>query len=602
MPTSYQWFISEFIPALSRTLVHSFWQGMLAALIAGLIILCTRKTSAATRYNALLLLFCSLLITVAVTFYLEMSSSAVSNTALSPAIAVDPNTSTESNSPFYADQPSFIAAVLAFVDKYSMALVSAWFLVFLFQLSRMGFGLRQIHNIRYKGIHPASSEWNEWMKKKAGELGIQPAVALLQSELAKVPVAIGYLKPIVLVPVGLLTQLSTEQAEAVLLHELAHIRRKDYLVNLLQSLVDAVFFFNPAFLWLSSLIRQEREKCCDDIVLLRTNNQNKYLEALVSFQEMNLSSTYAMAIGGKKYYLLNRVRRILTRENSRLTSKEVSSLAIGIIVIAFAFMAFKPISPKQTTQANPENKHVVSQTPLITPPTLFVQDTVPAKPQIKDQKPIQFKKIISNIVDDGENNTFQVQATAENGTVYKIRRNGNDIVGFSIDDKEIPKSEYKNYSGIMDAIEQARKKQLRHALNGQHQQHMELEHHIEALNEKLVDLDMEKQSLFGDSLIAFEPLFHHDESNVSLFNLDAENSLSSNPTIASIIKDLQLNKLIQSENNMSFSLTNTELIVNGKVQSKTMHEKFKSKYLKHPADRYKYSKEGNSTRTEINTN
>jgi bla regulator protein BlaR1 len=78
---------------------------------------------------------------------------------------------------------------------------------------------------------------------------------------------IGNLKPVILMPIGLLTALTTEEVEAILMHELAHIKRRDYLVNLLQSLMEIVFFFNPAVLWISQLIKAERENCCDDLAL-----------------------------------------------------------------------------------------------------------------------------------------------------------------------------------------------------------------------------------------------------------------------------------------------------------------------------------------------
>jgi beta-lactamase regulating signal transducer with metallopeptidase domain len=86
----------------------------------------------------------------------------------------------------------------------------------------------------------------------------------------------------------MLTTLPASEIEAILLHELAHIRRRDYLVNLLQSFSDIIFFFNPAVLWLSSLIRDERENCCDDIAIGEVKNKKQFIHALLSFQEYNL--------------------------------------------------------------------------------------------------------------------------------------------------------------------------------------------------------------------------------------------------------------------------------------------------------------------------
>src|SRR4030095_8894813 len=360
MPT-YQWLIGEFIPAISRTLLHSLWQAILAALVAGLIVACTRKTRAAIRYNALLFLFGSLITTVAITFFIELQSNSATEAAAPVTFGISNITVAMSDSSYQAGQSNFISIVFAFADKYSVLLVSTWFLFFIFQLTRMAFGLREISYIKNRKNQAPSDIWKKWIQEKSKELGIQQSVMLWQSGLTKIPLAIGYFKPVVLVPLGLLTHLSPAQAEAVLLHELAHIKRKDYLVNLIQSFVDAIFFFNPAFIWLSSMIRQEREKCCDDMVIKYTKNQQTYLEALVSFQEMNLSSSYAMAIGTRKYYLLNRVKRILTRKNSRLSMKETASLAIGVLMIAIVFMAFRPISPSRKPVAPPTKYKFVDQ-------------------------------------------------------------------------------------------------------------------------------------------------------------------------------------------------------------------------------------------------
>ena len=597
MPTPCQWFIGEFVPAVSRTLLHSLWQGLLAALIAGIIILCTRKTAATTRYNALLFLFALLLSSVAVTFMIELQSSTPSEAVPLIVVAPAPVSLSEFASSNEAS-PNFIGSILSFVDRYAVLLVSTWFFLFAFQLSRLAFGLREISKIRKHKTSVPGQDWATWMHEKSKQLGINQSVVLLQSALAKVPIAIGYFKPVVLVPVGLLTQLTAAQVETILLHELAHIKRRDYVVNLFQSLVDAIFFFNPGFVWLSSLIRQEREKCCDDIVIHQTTNQHSYLEALVCFQDMNLTSGYAMALGTKKYYLLNRVKRILTRENSRLSIKEAATLVIGVIMFGIAFMAFKPIVPAATTQNAEESEGIIHKAqPIVSAPTYFA-DTVPQKAKEAGERPIRFKKIISNIVDDGGNNTLQIQATEENGTVYKLRKQGNETTEFSVNEKQVPKAEFHKYATIMDAIERAKNKQMKHALTDHHDLHFDFEPFMDTLDLKF-DLHLENNFLFNDSSWQQEHLFNHDENHEFVLNLEMDNSFSQNPTVALIITDLLANKLIQSEDKISFSLTNSELIVNGKTQSKSMHEKFKSKYIKHPADRYKYSKQGKSTMTEI---
>src|SRR5262249_45478906 len=148
-------------------------------------------------------------------------------------------------------------------------------------------------------------------------------IILLESEIIKVPMMTGWLKPMILFPFSLLSQLPQEQVEAILLHELAHIKRKDYFVNLLQNFAETIFFFNPAVLWISSLIRDERENCCDDIAIQSTNDKEKFIHALVAFQEYNLSkSRFGIAFPGQKNHLLNRIKRIIYNSNKTLNNME----------------------------------------------------------------------------------------------------------------------------------------------------------------------------------------------------------------------------------------------------------------------------------------
>src|SRR5580693_5112634 len=107
----------------------------------------------------------------------------------------------------------------------------------------------------------------------------------LVSALVQAPVVVGWLKPVVLVPVGALAGLPPEQIEALLAHELAHIRRHDYLVNILQSIAEALLFYHPAVWWISNHIRNERELCCDDVAVAISGDAFIYARALVDLEQ-----------------------------------------------------------------------------------------------------------------------------------------------------------------------------------------------------------------------------------------------------------------------------------------------------------------------------
>src|SRR6185437_14151365 len=135
-------------------------------------------------------------------------------------------------------------------------------------------------------------------------------------------------------PFGMIAGLPADQLETILLHELAHIRRNDYLSNLLLYITESVFFFNPAFRWMASRIRQEREACCDDIVLSETHNRNNYFDALIAFRVQAMAQQgYPLQLGIGKTDLLWRIRRMLDKENKKLHVMEKALLSVGLMIV-----------------------------------------------------------------------------------------------------------------------------------------------------------------------------------------------------------------------------------------------------------------------------
>jgi hypothetical protein len=208
-------------------------------------------------------------------------------------------------------------------------------------MARMLFVLGYTRHIIRHRTHEPLLHWRQRITVLCHQLGISKPVRLLESKIVKLPVVFGQLKPVILVPLGLLAQLAPEQVEAILLHELAHIRRCDYLVNLLQNIIETLFFFNPALLWLSSLIRDERENCCDDVAIDQLKSRKQYIESLISFKEraMYISPLSAVGFAGRKNSFINRVRRIVENKNYTLSRFEKGSLACSSVVAASLALA-----------------------------------------------------------------------------------------------------------------------------------------------------------------------------------------------------------------------------------------------------------------------
>ena len=335
------------IKALCNTLLPSLWQGVILAVIAGLIVIFTKKASAAMRYNlltaALLLFTVGTVVTfvaqlqaqaVAAPIHLQLYSGASSPVSVNPTvIAVAPAEQ--------APAISLTQRVTGYFNTHYNLIVIIWFLIICAKSIQMGVGVYGVYHLKRSKLSPAGTFWTERLAQLIEALRIKQAVRLVESGLAKVPMVVGHLKPVILVPVGLINALSAEEVEAILLHELAHIRRRDYLVNFLQSFMEIIFFFNPAVLWLSQLIRAERENCCDDIAVAQMGNRFNYMNALVNCHEyQGQTPVYGLAFAGNKGSLLTRIKRMVNNRNQSLNMFEKAVLTICLVALGLGISAF----------------------------------------------------------------------------------------------------------------------------------------------------------------------------------------------------------------------------------------------------------------------
>lgn len=325
------------VKAISWTLVHSVWQGFLLAILAGIVIVFTNKSTAALRYNLFSGLFFIFLMVVAITFNYEFRSGTeeVITRFNMPIQNFHFDIANESNVPMPLSD-----YIISYLNTHANVIVLLWLLVFSVKCFNIFGSLNHIYRIRNFRNQVPSEYWTIRIKSLCEMLRISTPVILLESSLVKVPSVTGFFKPIILIPIGLLSNLPHDQMEAILLHELAHIRRKDYFVNLMQCLSETLFFFNPGLLWLSSLMKEERENCCDDLAIGVMENKGKFVHALVSFEEYNMKTAeLALGFGGKKKHLLNRAKRIIYNNNKSLNVIEKTFLSVSLLMIAMVMLA-----------------------------------------------------------------------------------------------------------------------------------------------------------------------------------------------------------------------------------------------------------------------
>lgn len=286
---------------LGWTLLHFLWQGALIAAALALAKFVLKPTAASARYNLACLALLFMLAAPAITFW------RLEETGANPGLeTADPwalvNTAVSSaQAPPTAD--SFRSVILP-------ALVVLWFGgVLLLSLRYLG-AWRLIVRYKRSGLFPVSPDQQASLSRIAHHLAISRPVAIFQSARICGPAVAGWLKPVILMPAAALAGLSTPQFEAVLAHELAHIRRNDYLMNLLATAVETLLFYHPAVWWISRQIRTEREHCCDDLAVSACGDPLVLARALVELEQLRGAGVQlAMAASGGS--LSRRIRRLV---------------------------------------------------------------------------------------------------------------------------------------------------------------------------------------------------------------------------------------------------------------------------------------------------
>jgi beta-lactamase regulating signal transducer with metallopeptidase domain len=418
--------------ALCWTLLHSLWQGLILAVLAGTILVLTKRSSASLRYNLLcggMILF---LAASGITFYVQLQAAGgVTEGQLQPlkgqaglvagAAADQPGNAAAMNTAQPATHflQNAIESLVGYFNTHAALVVLIWFIIFLARFVRLMSGLVYAQRIRYYQTKPAPSPWQQRLDELIRKLGISRPVILLESALIKVPVVVGFLKPAVLVPIGMLAQLPADQVESILLHELAHIRRRDYLFNLVQHIVDNLFFFNPALIWISSLIRTERENCCDDIAIRETRSRRRLIEALVSFHEYRRrEGEFAVAFAGsKENQVVRRVKRIVYKTNHSLNAGERAVLMGVLLVLCAAFVTIN--HSRETVLSAVDPKPIV-------PPVSAADTTIKGvkKPANRQSKPAPTKAAkAAKSSDAGKNRASADTSVDTTGATYLGYRN-----------------------------------------------------------------------------------------------------------------------------------------------------------------------------------
>lgn len=393
----------NFANAMGWTLLHSLWQ----ASLLWFLYYCWTNTGAPKKVNAkYYTAWASMLMQLAVsvfTFVLALEQTALQDVVLANTIAED------------ATVAVALVETPVSVSTWSVQTALNAYLPYLSAIWLLGMGLFLLRLLvvasfwsKHKRNHTITApiEWTNLLAILVQQMGIRQGISMALSNRVESPLLLGLFKPMILMPVAMLNHLTLEQLELVLIHELAHFKRHDYVFNLIQSIVEAIFYYHPAIWYLGKEVRALREECTDDVVLDYANKPLVYAKTLLhlaSFKKMQNERLALGILGTEKEELLTRVRRILNQSEKQKNMK-------AKIVVSTLLLLLVALVSISATWSTPEEEHIH---------TALAVDSLP-KGDIRIETHEGKDKMLVEIKD---------------GAIEYLKING----------KEIPASEYEQY-------------------------------------------------------------------------------------------------------------------------------------------------------------
>ncbi|MFD2583921.1 M56 family metallopeptidase [Pedobacter vanadiisoli] len=353
--------LQQFIKAFGWSILNSLWQSAIIYGILFIVMLSLPKLAAKYKHNlafgSIILMFAGF----AYNFINQLMQSISSKEAV-----INPQ-----NIQIYQYFNNLPQSFSSKAEQYFPIIVIFYIIGILLQLFVIIKGYGQLSKLKKESLSAIPDHWKVIFEQVTTQLRIKKITRFHLSSIVNVPLVIGYLKPVVLFPVALVNQLDNDQVEAILIHELSHIRRNDFLLNLIKTAIETLLFYNP-FVWLAGrFIHIEREHACDDLVLKITGKPLNYAHALLKLELLKdkNSPVYALAATGKTQNLYQRIKRITNMKTNYLNAKQqMAALTLGVACL-FSIAWVNPTEKKKETkkQAKQEMVRFVTSSPTFNP-------------------------------------------------------------------------------------------------------------------------------------------------------------------------------------------------------------------------------------------
>jgi len=407
------------VEALGWTVVHALWQGTAVAVLLAIGLWLLRGRSALLRYGVAVAAQLLVLIAAVVTFSMsyEDATPGVANGGIPDFFSREIALQNSLEEIIFSIWRTTLHSLRTFVEHNLGWIAILWMSGVVFFSFRLMRDWAFSRKLVVTAVRIVGGEWQDRFDQIAVKMCVKGKIRLLESARIHTPMVIGHLKPVVLLPIGLLSGLPPAQVEALLIHELAHIQRRDYLVNLLLSVLETVFFFHPAIWWMGAVVRRERECCCDATTVRFSGDSLSYAKALGALPRWQASTPgMAMAATGRHKELLFRIRRILLPQSNYQYDIMEKTFATCLIFGAFFLLSL---------QAKPAR---VGEVVMVPSPAIAMPDSLPMGRIIIKQKK------------DGKS----LEAKLQDG----------QIVSLNVDGREVPEAEFQQYEKeVMEMLE-----------------------------------------------------------------------------------------------------------------------------------------------------